>query len=74
MKPPERLDLPMTVSTPDGEEHEVARLVYVLERTCENLSSEKGTFACSECHDVWRKPAVDLMNYCPNCGAKVVEQ
>lgn len=43
------------------------------ERTCSNTSGEKRKFICSECHDVWSKPSVDLFKYCPSCGAKVVE-
>ena len=43
------------------------------ERTCANMSSTPGQFTCSECHDTWVKPAVDIFNYCPSCGAKVVD-
>lgn len=48
------------------------------ERTCENMEEYKGcsNFKCSECGytNYWslEVPASDI-NYCPNCGARVVE-
>lgn len=43
-------------------------MTYVPERTCEII---KATFdwECSECHE----RIFESVNYCPNCGAKVVE-
>lgn len=41
------------------------------ERTCKNLSSGS-LFVCSECNGQVTKWRV-MPNYCPNCGAKVVE-
>lgn len=50
---------------------------YVKERTCHNFGGEEGTvgedydFACSAC--VWCGDVTEP-NYCPNCGAKVVDE
>lgn len=45
------------------------------ERTCRNVSTVKGKFTCSSCHQSWRH--VESLNgriaYCPCCGAKVVD-
>lgn len=43
------------------------------ERTCRNISTVPCKFACSECHQSWRKANGNgAFAYCPNCGAKVV--
>lgn len=44
------------------------------ERTCENESSKPGIFTCSYCGaDFYDAEISGDWNYCPNCGAKVVE-
>lgn len=44
--------------------------VYVKERTCQlTLDGTDGNFGCSECLE----NIPPLSNYCPNCGARVVE-
>lgn len=44
------------------------------ERTCENESSVSGIFTCSYCGaDFYDTEISGDWNYCPNCGAKVVE-
>lgn len=52
---------------------------FVPERTCENVPQADGAwFKCSEC-GFWMDWYVgdtngdDSLNYCPNCGRKVVE-
>lgn len=51
--------------------------VYVPERTCHNLGGEEGTnyenydFGCSACGYGCDLPEPD---YCPGCGARVVEE
>jgi len=44
-------------------------------RTCRNVDNYRaiGDFTCSECGDHWRDFIPGAFNYCPNCGAKVVE-
>ena len=45
------------------------------ERTCENESSEPGIFTCSYCGaDFYDTEISGDWNYCPNCGAKVIEE
>ena len=51
----------------DGNE----RRRYLLERTCRNVSDAGFGFKCSECGD-WED--IEHNPYCPNCGAKVVEE
>lgn len=44
--------------------------------TCKNIGEPKGSFLCSECSWGDFAPAglpLKDANYCPNCGAKVVE-
>lgn len=44
------------------------------ERTCENESSKPGIFTCSYCGaDFYDAEISGDWNYCPNCGAKVIE-
>lgn len=44
------------------------------ERTCKNESSKPGIFTCSYCGaDFYDTEISGDWNYCPNCGAKVVE-
>lgn len=59
------------------------------ERTCEDVNEEDNDFTCSECgasmytqiDDCWTMIArgglcddvIEKPNYCPNCGAKVIE-
>ena len=45
---------------------------FVKERTCHNLSGDFAVFRCSECGYFERDCA--CANYCPNCGAKVVNK
>lgn len=45
---------------------------YVKERTCKNTQSDLD-FMCSECGKCVDNGRVIKINYCPNCGAKVVE-
>ena len=64
---------PITLMSPITTVSEGEPQTYVPLRTCRNISEKRGEFKCSECGDVWVKPGVDLFSYCPNCGAKVVE-
>ena len=81
-EPPYEIEMPDTWVFPS----EITELVdaitwrgqrFVRERTCHNeYGLENGVplkFMCSECGDVWQKPAVDEFKFCPNCGAKVVD-
>ena len=50
------------------------------ERTCHSVSASSNFFQCSECGceimftvDGWKPLYMGRVNYCPNCGAKVVE-
>lgn len=50
------------------------------ERTCHSVSASSNFFRCSECGceimftvDGWKPLYMGRVNYCPNCGAKVVE-
>lgn len=45
-------------------------------RTCRNEATEPGIlFECSECHAAFVNEPIDgWWDYCPNCGAKVVER
>ena len=44
------------------------------ERTCKMKLTTVG-YACSECHSVdWHTKSKPKPNYCPNCGAKVVDE
>lgn len=45
------------------------------ERTCHNISTVPCKFTCSECHQSWRKANGNgAFAYCPNCGAKVIQE
>lgn len=45
------------------------------ERTCENESSKPAIFTCSYCGaDFYDAEISGDWNYCPNCGAEVVEE
>ena len=44
---------------------------YVPERTCRNTQSDFD-FMCSECGKCVDNGRVLGINYCPNCGAKVI--
>lgn len=66
----------------DVEIHDDNELFYRLadliepepERTCKNESSVSGIFTCSYCGaDFYDTEISGDWNYCPNCGAKVVE-
>lgn len=53
-------------------------IIYAPERTCrcENMPYFPGEYEgvwCSECHCIDFEPDETPPNYCPNCGAKVVE-
>lgn len=57
------------------------RQTYAQERTCTNASYrlDESRFHCSECgFGCWVKDVADgrdkLPNFCPNCGAKVVDE
>lgn len=55
------------------------KLAYLIEpepeRTCENESSVSGIFTCSYCGaDFYDTEISGDWNYCPNCGARVVEE
>lgn len=67
----------------DVEIHDDNELFYRLaaliepepERTCKNESSEPGIFTCSYCGaDFYDTEISGDWNYCPNCGARVVEE
>ncbi len=64
----------------DGEpmtEENMARHGWKRERTCKNLEYDPPWFTCSECSFVsvteWLAGGSGIPNYCPNCGARVVE-
>lgn len=66
----------------DVEIHDDNELFYLLadliepepERTCENESSKPGIFTCSYCGaDFYDAEISGDWNYCPNCGAKVID-
>ena len=49
------------------------------ERTCRDTGARKVFFVCSECGEAYRKDSMRLWHhkpwsYCPNCGARVVEE
>lgn len=45
------------------------------ERTCRNISTVPCKFTCSECHQSWREAKGNgAFAYCPNCGAKVIQE
>ena len=55
--------------------------VYVRERTCKSTTDDNAwCFACSECGKSFPRSQLHLahnhgeINYCPNCGAKVVDR
>ncbi len=50
-------------------EENMAKYGWVKERTCHATKVDSFTWGCSECGGHWH----DAVNYCPNCGAKVVE-
>lgn len=45
------------------------------ERTCRDVSTVKGKFTCSECHQSWRheEMANGKIAYCPSCVAQVMK-
>lgn len=63
----------------------LADLIEPHERTCHNISASIFEFTCSECHAATEKPndglyeigylrySGDNLNYCPNCGARIME-
>ena len=52
----------------------LADLIEPEERTCHNISTVPCKFTCSECHQSWRKANGNgAFAYCPNCGAKVLQ-
>lgn len=71
---PGRLVVPLTLKDNDGNEQEIDRIVYVLERTTTRNTTRK----------VWGNPRPvcevcgygigdKRWSYCPKCGAKIVE-
>lgn len=49
------------------------------ERTCHDTGARKVFFVCSECGEAYRKDSMRLWHhkpwsYCPNCGARVVDE
>lgn len=45
------------------------------ERTCHDETESPMSFLCGECGWFWNDPEDDLgFRYCPNCGARVVEE
>lgn len=45
------------------------------ERTCHDEAGSQQSFLCSECGWFWNDPEDELgFSYCPNCGAKVVDE
>lgn len=53
----------------------MAKRGWVRERTCYHTVNDRGEACCSACghSDEWWLFPADL-NYCPNCGAKVVKE
>lgn len=48
---------------------------YVPERTCHDEAESPQSFLCGECGWFWTDPEDELgFRYCPNCGARVVEE
>ena len=71
------LDWPhvITLFDDDGNEQD-----YIPERTCQCTTDDRAwCFACSECGKAFPRDELKYahnageINYCPNCGAKVVE-
>lgn len=53
----------------------LADLIEPEERTCHNISSVPCKFTCSECHQSWREAKGNgAFAFCPNCGAKVIQE
>ena len=53
----------------------LAELIEPEERTCHNISTVPCKFTCSECHQSWREAKGNgAFAYCPNCGAKVIQE
>ena len=55
----------------------IGEVWYIPERTCKIIKSKKLPYLdkemmCSECGKLWLEKGVD--NYCPNCGARVIEE
>lgn len=45
------------------------------ERTCHDEAESPMSFLCGECGWFWNDPEDELgFRYCPNCGARVVEE
>ena len=45
------------------------------ERTCHDEAGSQQSFLCSECGWFWNDQEDELgFSYCPNCGAKVVDE
>ena len=45
------------------------------ERTCHDMAESPRFFLCSECGWFWNDPEDELgFSYCPNCGARVVDE
>lgn len=58
-----------------GKKVMLADAFYVPERTCRNLNPPScRDFECSECGESSEFTPGFMPNYCPNCGARVVEE
>lgn len=59
----------------DFERVEIDGQWYVPERTCENTTLYKEyAFDCSECGSGLSFRGCEPFNYCPSCGARVIEE
>lgn len=65
------------------DEHIIKRICEVwnirADRTChweypQNVNGWVGYMVCSSCGEKYNETVADLANYCPNCGAKVVDE
>lgn len=50
----------------------MARMADLIDPTCHLLPSFDGGFGCDRCY-TWYPSMKEKTNYCPNCGARVVE-
>lgn len=61
------------------ERHMAERWNRRAERACHDTGARKVFFVCSECGEAYRKDSMRLWHhkpwsYCPNCGARIVEE
>ena len=81
MESKDRIEMPIYVTDKHGNKRQVDSLVFVRERTCELVETDKYTnsretihvLECSKCGKTCEH-VNGMPNYCPNCGARVVSE